>query len=131
MPRNKLTHRKKKRILVVDDHPDTADVLKQGLNQHGFEVEAYVDPRSALLNFKANAYDLLLLDVIMKGLDGIQFYHEMRKIDQKIRVCFISASDTFYEKYKNHFPEIEKEYFIEKPITIKELANTIGSIIRN
>jgi DNA-binding response OmpR family regulator len=105
--------------------------MKVGLSRHGFEVETFVDSRSALQNFKAGMYDLILLDLLMKGLDGFELCNTMRKIDENIQICFISASKSFYEKYKSLYPEIQNECFIQKPIRIKELANSIGTILRN
>ena len=70
-------------------------VIKLGLSRHRFEVDAFVDSQSALQNIEPSVYDLLLLDVLMKGLDGLELYDKMRKIDEYIRVCFISASNTF------------------------------------
>jgi DNA-binding response OmpR family regulator len=122
----KATNRK--RILFVNDDADTTVVIKTGLTLKGFEVETFVDPKSALQNFKAGMYDLLILDVLMKGLGGFELYEKMRKIDENIHICFISASDT-YEKYKRLYPEIQKECFIQKPVTIKNLAKTIESIL--
>jgi DNA-binding response OmpR family regulator len=118
----------RKRILFVNDDADTTAVIKTGLTLKGFEVETFVDPKSALQNFKTGMYDLLLLDVLMKGLGGFELYEKMRKIDENIHICFISASNT-YEKYKMLYPEIQKECFIQKPITIKNLAKTIESIL--
>jgi two-component system, OmpR family, response regulator ChvI len=128
---NKAGNHRKKRILFVNDDPDTTAVVKVGLNHHGFEVETFVDSKLALQNFKAGVYDLLLLDVLMKGIDGFELYDKMRKMDKNIQICFISASNSFYEKYKSLYPEIQNECFIQKPIRIKELANTIESILKN
>jgi len=128
---DKTTDQRKKRILFVNDEADTTAVMKKGLSHHGFEVEAFVDSKSALQNFKAGVYDLLLLDVLMKGLDGFDLYNQMRKIDENILICFISASNMFYEKYKKLNPRIEKEWFIQKPITNKRLAKIIDSILEN
>jgi two-component system, OmpR family, response regulator ChvI len=128
---HKATNYKKKRILFVNDDSDTTAVMKVGLSRHGFEVETFVDSKSAIQNFKAGMYDLILLDVLMKGLDGFELYNKMRKIDENIQICFISASNSFYEKYKSLYPEIQNECFIQKPVRIKELANTINAILRN
>ncbi|MDQ6667943.1 MAG: response regulator [Thermoproteota archaeon] len=128
---DKTTNHRKKRILFVNDDTDTTAVMKVGLSRHGFEVETFVDSKSALQNFKAGMYDLILLDVLMKGLDGFELYNEMRKIDENIQICFISASNSFYEKYKSLYPEIQNECFIQKPVRIKELANSINTILRN
>ena|SRR5438128_2413574 len=95
------------------------------------EVEAFGDPKLVFQNFKPGAYDLLQLDVLMKGIYGFELYNKMRKIDQNIRICFISASNIFYGKYKHQYPEIEKECFIQKPLTIKKLANIIDSTIQD
>jgi two-component system, OmpR family, response regulator ChvI len=127
----KADNHRKKRILFVNDDLDTIAVIKAGLIRSGFEVEAFVDPKLALQHFKAGLYDLLLLDVLMKGIDGIELYDKMRKIDEDIQICFISASNTVYEKYKRLYPEVQKECFIQKPIRIKELADTIESVLRN
>ena len=121
---------RKKRILFVDDDADATAVIKLGLSRHRFEVDAFVDSQSALQNIKPGVYDLLLLDVLMKGLDGLELYDKMRKIDEYIRVCFISASNTFYGKYKNQYPEIE-ECFVQKPFTIQKFIRILDSILGN
>ena len=117
--------------MFVNDDPDTTAVMKKGLTHHGFEVKAFVDSKSALQNFKAGVYDLLLLDVLMKGLDSFELYNRLREIDENVQICFITASNTFYEKYKKLYPRIEKECFIQKPIKIKNLATIIDSILEN
>jgi DNA-binding response OmpR family regulator len=123
------TNQGKKRIMFVNDDVDTTTVMKEGLSRYGYEIETFVDPNLALQNFKASTYDLLLLDVRMKGLDGFELYNKMRKIDENIKVCFISASNTFYEKYKRLYPEIKNECYIQKPLGIKNLAGIIGKIL--
>ena len=72
--------------MFVNDDADTTAVMKVGLNRHGFEVETFIDPKSALQNFKTGMYDLLLLDVLMKGIDGFELYDKMRKIDENIHI---------------------------------------------
>ena len=63
--------------MFVNDDSDTTAVMKVGLSRHGFEVEMFVDSRSALQNFKAGMYDLILLDLLMKGLDGFELYSKI------------------------------------------------------
>jgi DNA-binding response OmpR family regulator len=123
------TNQGKKRVLFVNDDVDTTTVIKEGLSKHGYEVETFVDPNLALQNFKVSYYDLLLLDVRMRGLNGFELYNKMRKIDENIKVCFISASNTFYEKYKRLYPEVQEECYIQKPLRIKNLAGIIGKIL--
>ena len=122
------TNQRKKRILFVNDDEDTADVIKEDLSIHGYEVEAFVDPNLALQNFKASNYDLLLLNVRMRGLNGFELYNKMKKIDENIQICFISASNTFYEKYKRLYPEVQEECYIQKPVG--KLAGIIDKILK-
>jgi CheY-like chemotaxis protein len=114
---DKATNHRKKRILFVDDDADTTAVICMGLSRHGFEVEAFVDSKLALHNFKPGLYDLLLLDVLMKGLDGFKLYDKMRKIDEiygyalhQHQICFTGNTRINILKfrrnvsYKNHLP---------------------------
>jgi DNA-binding response OmpR family regulator len=124
---------KNKRVLIVDDEPDVTLVLKQVLDENGFEADSYDDPRLALNNFKANMYDLLLLDIKMPDINGVDLYQEMRKIDAKIKVCFLTASEMFYEKFRKEEPysKFDKELFIAKPIENEELLDHLNKLINN
>jgi DNA-binding response OmpR family regulator len=124
---------KKKRVLIVDDEPDVTLVLKQVLDENGFEADSYDEPRLALNNFKANMYDLLLLDIKMPDINGLDLYQEMRKIDDKVKVCFLTASEMFYEKFRKEEPysKFDKELFIAKPIENEELLDHLNRVINN
>ena len=124
---------KKKRVLIVDDEPDVTLVLKQVLDENGFEADSYDEPRLALNNFKANMYDLLLLDIKMPDINGLDLYQEMRKIDDKVKVCFLTASEMFYEKFRKEEPycKLDKELFIAKPIENEELLDHLNKVINN
>jgi two-component system, OmpR family, response regulator ChvI len=67
--------------LLVDDEPDIIGILKVGLEDNGFKVDAFTDPELALSNFKSGVYDLLLLDVRMPKLNGFELYEQIKKID--------------------------------------------------
>jgi DNA-binding response OmpR family regulator len=124
---------KKKRVLIVDDEPDVTLVLKQVLDENGFEADSYDEPRLALNNFKANMYDLLLLDIKMPDINGLDLYQEMRKIDDRVKVCFLTASEMFYEKFRKEEPysKFDKELFIAKPIENEELLDHLNKVINN
>lgn len=79
---------KKKKVLIVDDELYVNTVLKMVLDQNGFDADSYDDPILALENFEAGLYDLLLLDIKMPGMDGFHLYKEMKRIDNKVKVCF-------------------------------------------
>lgn len=113
------------RILLVDDEPDITSVAKRGLQSNGFEVDAFTDPAEALSNFKTGIYDLLLLDVKMPKMNGFELYRHMSKTDNKIKVCFMSAFESYAEEFKTAFPNQSESCFIRKPISIDELAKRI------
>jgi DNA-binding response OmpR family regulator len=90
-------------------------VLKKVFEQSGFNADSYDDPISALENFKAGSYDLLLLDIKMPEMDGFHLYQEMKKIDSNVKVCFLTASEMYYERFrKEQFSAIDKDLFVQK-----------------
>ena len=115
----------KNRILIVDDEPDIARALKMGLEDNGFVVDAYNDPLDAISNFEVGAYDLLLIDIKMPKMNGFELYNKLHQIDEKAKICFITAYDLYYDEFKRVFPKIKVECFIRKPVSINNLARVI------
>jgi DNA-binding response OmpR family regulator len=115
----------KNRILTVDDEQDIAQVLKMGLEKNGFAVDTYNNPLDAISNFKADSYDLLLLDIKMPNMNGFELYDKLRQIDEKAKICFITAYEIYYDEFKRMFPKIKVECFIRKPVSINNLARLI------
>ena len=122
---NNSTKEEAIRILIVDDEPDIATVLKKGLQHEGFQVDANTKPLDVLKNYAAGIYDLLLLDVRMPGMNGFELYKEIRKIDRKVKVCFITAFEMYFDEFRRVFPKINITCFIRKPITISQLAQLV------
>src|ERR671934_1117723 len=122
----------KKSILLVDDEPDIIEILKVGLEDNGFKVDAITDPQEALSSFKASAYDLLLLDVRMPKMNGFELYQEIKKIDNnnKAKVCYITAYEINYEKIREEFPSLKVDCFIKKPIEIQDLVRRINAELK-
>jgi len=118
---------KKKKILFVDDEPDITWLSKTVLEHNGFEVQAFESPMSVLENFKPGSYDLLVIDIKMREMDGFELYDKLRKMDNNINVCFLTAAQEYYDKYKERYSS--EECFITKPIALKNLVNTINSIL--
>lgn len=120
---------KGKRILIVDDEPDVNLALRIVLEDNNFIVDSFNDPLRALENFKANRYDLIILDIKMPKKDGFEVYKEILKIDNRVQVCFLTAGDINYRSLKETFPTLDENQFIRKPIENIELIKQIHKII--
>ena len=120
---------KEKRILIVDDEPDVNLALRIVLEDNSFIVDSFNDPLRALENFKANLYDLIILDIKMPKKDGFEVYKEILKIDNRVKVCFLTAGDINYRSLKGTFPTLDENQFIRKPIENIELIKQIQKII--
>ena len=120
-----------KKILIVDDEPDITFTLKKGLEQGGYDVHVFNDPLVALSNFKPDIYDLLLLDIKMPKMTGFELYRKLKEMDSKVKVCFITAFETYYEKFKQEFFPLEEiKGFIRKPIQIEDLIQFTNQVTR-
>jgi DNA-binding response OmpR family regulator len=118
----------KRMILAVDDNPDITLTVKAGLEASGlFQVDRFNDPEVALSSFKPGLYDLALLDFRMPRMYGHELYDEMKKIDDKIKVSFLTATYLNYEDAKKAFPSLEIECFIQKPVSIKDLVRRVNA----
>ena len=112
------------RLLLVDNEPDNTSVLGMGLEDEGFNVDAFTDPILALSNFKPNYYSLVILDINMPKMNGYDLYKEIRKLDNKVKICFLTASELYNENLRSQTKEIlnEVKRFISKPLTIEDLV---------
>ena len=109
------------RILIIDDEPDITLAFKKALRDKGFEqVDTVNEALLALKNFKAGLYDLLIIDIVMPEMDGFELYEEIRKIDNKVKVCFITAFEVNYQALRAVFPSATTTddigCFIRKPV---------------
>lgn len=124
--------KKGNKILLVDDEADITMSFEATLQNAGFTVHTYQDPLIALSKFKPGYYDLVILDIKMPEMNGFELYTEMRKIDNQVKFCFITAGEMYYDKVR----EEEKQYckldtgrFLQKPISNTDLVNRIYKII--
>src|SRR5688500_1439938 len=123
---------KGKRIMVVDYESDLTLFFSMSLEYHGFEVEAFNNPKKALSNFKPDYYDLVVLDIKMPYMNSFELYKEIQKIDSKTNVCSLTASELYYEEFREkEYNAIDKDLFIRKPIGNEELIKEIDRLIEN
>jgi DNA-binding NtrC family response regulator len=118
---------RKIKLLVVDDEPDVISSFKIGLEAYGYIVDAFTDPELALVNFRPKTYHLLLLDINMPKMDGFKLFQQIEKKDPKARVFFVTAYETYFEAFREIFPDLDIGNFVRKPISIEKLAKQIES----
>jgi DNA-binding response OmpR family regulator len=119
---------KRRILLVVDDEPDITFAFSMGLEDSGFEVDAFNDPLLALEAFKEQkkSYDLALLDIKMPKMNGFELCKEIRKVNDKVKVCFATAFDIQKEEDVKTLAALhEKPVIIRKPISIEDLIRRI------
>ena len=120
------------RVLLVDDEPDLNLAVKIVLEENGFQVDTFTDPLLALENFRKEAgmYDLLMLDIKMPNMNGFELYKQIKKIDDKVKVCFLTAGEMDYEQFRKElFPALDKNCYIQKPIDTEMLIRRLNRII--
>ena len=117
-----------KKILVVDDESDISSAMQIGLEDNGFAVDVFNDPLAALADYRQGTYDLLILDIKMPKMNGFELYREIRKVDDKAEVCFLTAFEMYGDEFKRVFPSMDVKHFIQKPISMADLVEQIGKL---
>jgi CheY-like chemotaxis protein len=112
-----------KRILVVDDNPDITFTFKQAFDganlvsgNKTFHVDLYNDPHLALLEFKPDFYDLMLVDINMPTMNGFDFCVKALEIDDNPRVCFMSSGLINREALREQYPSLSIGCFMQNPL---------------
>ena len=106
--------------------------IKMILEDNGFKVDSFTDPVLALENFRKEAgmYDLLILDIKIPNMNGFELYMQIRKIDNKVKVCFLTAREMDYDQFRKElFPALDENCYIQKPIQNKILIQRLNRII--
>jgi two-component system copper resistance phosphate regulon response regulator CusR len=116
------------KILLVEDEPKTAEYIKIGLKENGFEVDLASNGQTALQQVLRETYDLLITDIIMPGLDGRELVREVRKSNQEIPVLMLTALGTT-EEIVTGFETGADDYLV-KPFEFKELLVRIKSLLK-
>jgi CheY-like chemotaxis protein len=127
-----LAKEKKRRILVVDDEPDNTSIFSMSLEDGGFEVDAFTDPLLALTTFRSDhkKYDFLVLDIKMPNMNGFELYEEMRKIDNQVKACFLTAfGEGYTQEFGRRFLASTNVSFIRKPIRVDDLVKKVNKMV--
>jgi CheY-like chemotaxis protein len=119
----------KQRILIVDDQVALADTLRQILERHGYECAVAHTGRQALDELTSFYPDLVLSDVIMPGMDGIEFARVAQNVLPGCPVLLCSGNATTQELIESAEAEGESVMVLPKPIAPRELLAHISQSI--
>lgn len=122
-----LTASNQKRILVVDDEPDTVMLLKHLLIQHGFNVSGAMSGKECLKKIEEISPDLILLDIMMPEMDGMETLTEIRKSNY-IPVIIVSAVDQKGQIVKALESGVDD--YITKPFNNAEVIARVNAVLR-
>jgi CheY-like chemotaxis protein len=118
------------RILLVDDDIDHLKLFTMILENKGYSLDTFSNPAAALLKFKPNYYDLLVLDYRMPKLNGLELYAQITEIDPTVKALLLTANHEQFTEGK----QLEgKDYprVITKPISNEKLLAEIESTLTN
>jgi CheY-like chemotaxis protein len=121
-----------KRVLIVDDESDVNLAIKMVLEDSGFQVDSFTDPLLAFESVKGEPgrYMLLVLDIRMPNMNGFELYKQIKKIDDKVKVCFLTAGEMDYEQFRKELsPALNENCYIQKPIQNEILIKKLKRII--
>jgi two-component system response regulator MprA len=115
-------------ILVVDDDPALRKALQRVLASHGFEVEVAGDGDEALAHLRARAFDAVVLDVMMPGLDGIEVCERLRSEGDQLPVLMLTARDAVRDRVVGL--EAGADDYLVKPFANEELVARVRALLR-
>ena len=86
------------RILIVEDERKIADALKQGLSENGFDAEVAYDGSIGLKIFRSRPFNLVLLDINLPGMNGLELCQSIRGINPAVPIIMLTAMGTVEDK---------------------------------
>ena len=115
------------RILLVEDDPSIREITTIGLRNAGFEVDAAADGQAGLERFRAEPYDLILLDVMLPRLDGLEVCRAIRRVSTVPVVMLTARADTIDVVVGL---EAGADDYVKKPFEVPELVARVRAAIR-
>lgn len=116
------------RVLVVDDEPSIVDAVATSLRYEGFTVDEATTGRRALAQAQDDPPDLVILDVMLPDLDGLEVTRRLRADGLRVPVLFLTARDTLQDKLAGL--TIGGDDYVTKPFGLEELAARVRTVLR-
>ena len=114
-------------VLLVEDDSSIREITTLGLEQAGYRVTASGDGRDALLRFRQGAFDLVVLDVMLPSLDGLEVCREIRR-ESGVPIIMLSARSELHDVVVGL--ELGADDYVTKPFELPELVARIKAVLR-
>ncbi len=116
------------KILLVEDDESLGFVIKDNLEQSGFEIELQKNGKAGLIAYKTNTYDLALLDVMLPEMDGFTLSEHIKAINNDFPIIFLTAKSLNEDRIKGL--KLGADDYISKPFNMEELVLRIEAILK-
>jgi DNA-binding response OmpR family regulator len=116
------------RILIVEDEPSIAHFIRQGLDEAGYAVDLVEDGRSGLEYARVVDYDVLVLDIMLPQMNGLELLRELRRQGDKTPALMLTARDTIDDRVKGL--DAGADDYLVKPFAFPELLARIRALLR-
>jgi DNA-binding response OmpR family regulator len=117
-----------RRILVIEDNQDLAHLLEIHLRDLSFEVDLALDGHSGLAKAESNRYDLIILDLMLPGIDGLEICRRVRSKDTYSPILMLTAKSSEFDRVLGL--EMGADDYVTKPFSIRELLARVKAIFR-
>ncbi len=125
-----MTGAMSQKVLLVDDEPDIIELLKYNLEREGYQVSTALNGRDALKAAKANRPDLIVLDIMMPGMDGVEVCNQLRQLPEfkHTLITFLTARSEDYSQIAGF--EAGADDYITKPVRPKVFVSKVKALLK-
>ena len=117
-----------KKILIIEDNQDLARLVESHLRDLSFEVELTFDGQAGLAKARAENYDLIILDLMLPGLDGLEICRRLRRQSKYVPILMLTAKSSEMDRVVGL--ELGADDYVTKPFSIPELLARVKAIFR-
>lgn len=114
-----------KKIAIIDDEQDILDILEKFLSRsEKFDISTYSNPKTALDTVKSGSFDLVLLDIMMPQMNGLDFLKELKDTNPNVKVIMMTAYSTLDKVIESN--KVGAEDYVTKPfVSLRDVENKI------
>lgn len=116
------------RILLIEDYRPLNDSLTKGLHEAGFAVDSTRDGKEGLWYAMSNEYDVIILDIMLPGMDGLEILRKIRSRGKKSHVLILTAKDTVEDRVIGL--DLGADDYLVKPFAFEELVARVRALLR-